>query len=125
MTSEPQQQHQQYLEAVLNSSRPSLTIEQRFLAKNRFYRIIDRFSKEKRASEKYNRHLLIRYTYEYALSEESRDLFLQTFFQSLALSIDVEGRIDLSNKEAVEELWSNVSNFADYLVDNFFLPRAT
>ncbi|KAM0259242.1 hypothetical protein ACHAQJ_003447 [Trichoderma viride] len=125
MSSEPHPQHQQYREAVLNSTRPSMTTEQRILAKHKFYRIMDRFSKEKRSNAKYNRHLLIRYTYEYAVSEESQDRFLQTFFQALTLSIDGQGRIDLNDKVAAEELWSNVSSFADYLVDNFFLPLKT
>lgn len=38
----------------------------------------------------YSRTLLIRYTYDYARSEESRDVFLQAFFRSMRLSLDAD-----------------------------------
>lgn len=38
----------------------------------------------------YNRPRLIRLTYEYARSDESRDLLLQSFFQPLGLSLSTE-----------------------------------
>lgn len=103
------------------SQRPQLRPEQRDEAKRTFYHIVNHFTNINHDSEKYSRPLLIRYTYEYALSEESRDIFLQAFFNSIALSIDDD--VDLSNKLLVEELASTFSNFSDYLLDNFFLPR--
>lgn len=125
MASESLQQHRRFLAAVLNTSREPLDAEGNALAKAKFYRIIDLYSKRKRDRSKYNRHLLIRYTYEYALSEESRIHFLQTFFQALELSIDGQGRVNLSDKEQANGLWLKISAFADFLVDNFYLPRAT
>lgn len=124
MASEALQQHRRFLAAVLNTSREPLDGERNALGKAKFYRIIDLYSKRKRDRSKYNRHLLIRYTYEYALSEESRAHFLQTFFQALELTIDGPARVNLSDKEQANELWLKISAFADFLVDNFYLPRA-
>ncbi|KAL7950151.1 hypothetical protein V8C42DRAFT_309616 [Trichoderma barbatum] len=116
--------HQSSLEGVINfSQRPLLTPEQRAHVKRRFYQIVNHFDSPGRNNgEKYNRPLLIRYTYEFALSEESRDIFLQAFFQSMALSIDDERDLDFSDNEMIEKLASTFSNFSDYLLDNFFLP---
>lgn len=125
MASESLQQHRRFLAAVLNTSREPLDAEGNALAKAKFYRIVDLYSKRKRDRSKYKRHLLIRYTYEYALSEESRAHFLQTFFQALELSIDGQARVNLGDKKQANELWLKISAFADFLVDNFYLPRAT
>ncbi|PTB45339.1 uncharacterized protein TrAFT101_000792 [Trichoderma asperellum] len=122
MASESLQQHQRFLAAVLNTAHEPLDAEERAMARIKFYRIIDRYSKRKRDGSKYKRHLLIRYTYEYALSEESRIHFLQTFYQALELSIDGEGRVNLDDKEQADKLWLKISAFADFLVDNFYLP---
>lgn len=125
MASDSLQQHQRFRAAVLNTSREPLDAEEKALAKAKFYCIIDRYSKRKRDGSKYKRHLLIRYTYEYALSEESQIHFLQTFHQALELSIDGEGRVNLADKEQADKLWLKISAFADFLVDNLYLPRAT
>jgi hypothetical protein len=125
MAAESLQQHRRFLAAVLNTSREPLDAHENALAKAKFYRIIDLYSKRKRDRSKYKRHLLVRYTYEYALSDESRAHFLQTFFQALELSIDGEARVNLSDKEQANGLWLKISAFADFLVDNFYLPRAT
>ncbi|UKZ73802.1 hypothetical protein TrVFT333_001454 [Trichoderma virens FT-333] len=89
-----------------------------------FYQIVNHFDSSNSSEVKYNRSLLIRYTYEYALSEESRDIFLQAFFQSMALSIDEaeDVPIDFSDKEMAEGLGSAFSSFSDYLLYSFFLP---
>lgn len=64
----------------------------------------------------YNRSRLIRLTYDYARSPLSQDNFLRAFFGSLELSMD--GEEDLN-----EPIRSKFFGFADYLVNNFFLPR--
>lgn len=69
----------------------------------------------------YNRPLLIRVTYEYAQSEISRDIYLQTFLRSMSLSI-VEDDVDLGSEDANMNLRTTLFGFADYLLDNFFLP---
>lgn len=125
MAAESLQQHQRFVAAVLDSSREPLDAEEEALAKAKFYLIIDLYSKRRRDRSKYKRHLLVRYTYEYALSEESRIHFLQIFFQALELTIDGEARVNLSDKAQANQLWLKISAFADFLVDNFYLPRAT
>lgn len=109
---------------MINFSHPTpLAPEQRARAKAKFYHIVDRFKEQGTANkDKYNRALLLRYTFEYARSEESRDIFLQAFFQSLALSIDSESDLDFADEEQEQQLLTSFSSFADYLVDYFFLP---
>ncbi|KAK0633309.1 hypothetical protein B0T14DRAFT_533546 [Immersiella caudata] len=68
----------------------------------------------------YSSPLLVRYTYEYARSQESRDVFLRAFFQSMRLSVDDED-VDLGDTEVETGLRSALFDFADYLLDNFFL----
>lgn len=122
---QPHNRHRSSLEGVINFTQPPLlSLEQRAHAQRKFYSIVNHFINIGHGSEKYNRPLLIRYSYEYALSEESQDIFLQAFFQSMALSID-EHEVDFSDKELEEELGSTFFNFSDYLLDNFFLPRKT
>jgi len=101
--------------------------------KRQFYQIVDHFHKLEPAEPKnqrvttYSRPLLIRYTYEYARSQESRDVFLRSFSRSMGLSLDAddgsqeENRLDLDSRQ-VEGLRSVFFAFADYLLDNFFLP---
>lgn len=68
-------------------------------------------------STSYSRPLLIRNTYEYALSDEARDIFLRAFFGALALDIaGANSELDLA------ELAPLFTGFAEYLMDNFFLP---
>ncbi|KAL7921110.1 hypothetical protein ACQKWADRAFT_131008 [Trichoderma austrokoningii] len=120
---QPHNRHRSSLEGVINFAQPPLlSPEQRAHAKRKFYSIVNHFLSINHGSEKYNCPLLVRYSYEYALSEESKNIFLQVFFQSMALSID-EDDVDFSDAELEEELGSTFSNFADYLIDNFFLPR--
>ncbi|KAK3933822.1 hypothetical protein QBC46DRAFT_401156 [Diplogelasinospora grovesii] len=120
----PHHRHQSSLEGIICfSSEPALEAGERARARQKFYRIIDHF----RAADgsrsggcQYNRPLLIRLTYEHARSEESQDIFLRAFFQSMALSVDSENDLDFENNE--QDLGSALSRFADYLLDNFFLP---
>jgi hypothetical protein len=66
---------------------------------------------------RYNRSLLIRLTYDHARSPLSQDNFLRAFFGSLGLSLD-------GDEEALDErVEAEFFGFADYLFDNFFLPR--
>ncbi|KAK3372428.1 hypothetical protein B0H63DRAFT_496921 [Podospora didyma] len=69
----------------------------------------------------YSCPLFVRYTYEYTRSQESRDVFLRTFFQSIRLSLE-EDEVDLGNEQVETGLRSALFDFADYLLDNFFLP---
>ena len=116
--------HQGSLENILDfSDPPGVSVSQRELAARNFYRIIKCFDSEERSqteSALYNRPQLVQSTYEYALSEESRDLLLQAFFRFIGLSPDNDEGVTDGNWE---EIRYNVVGFADFLMDNLFLPR--
>jgi len=120
--------HQASLESIINFSPPPLlSANQRNHASRRFYQIINHFDVTGDARPTrgtYNVPRLIRLTYEYALSEESRDLFLQAFFRALQLRLDDEEDVDLGgNRE--ENIRADMVGFSEYLMDNFYLPRAS
>lgn len=93
---------------------------QRASATQRFYRIADHFEADNGNHDgQYSPPRLVRLTYEHALSERSRDNFLGAFFEAMALSI--EG----PEVDDCEDLRSPFFAFADYLLDNFFLPCNT
>ncbi|KAJ2977446.1 hypothetical protein NUW58_g7812 [Xylaria curta] len=118
----PLHRHQSSLEGVIDfSAEAPLEINQRNDAKRRFYRIIEHFGATgtiDNVPPQYEPPRLVRYTYEYALSEESRDNFLRAFFRAMALSLTGQNN-DLDN---LEDLRSLFFGFANYLLDNFFLP---
>jgi hypothetical protein len=126
MTS-PHHRHQSSLEAVIDfsSSVQPLETEQRVRATQIFHQIIDHCEPSQTKNGPYKRISLVRLTYEYALS---RDSFLTYFFKyitgetsfSIALSRFVD--FDDWNSERKNELALGLTDFADYLVDNFFLP---
>ncbi|OAA59030.1 hypothetical protein SPI_06232 [Niveomyces insectorum RCEF 264] len=130
--SPPQQYHrnQASLEDVLDLSstvQDPLGPAQRAAARQTFYRIVEHFeaadpyrniARAERAAS-YSRPLLVRYTYEYALSDDSRDIFLRAVFGSLDLDLDLaSARSGLD----FDVLAPRFNGFADHLVDNFFLP---
>lgn len=101
---------------------PPLDERLREIARARFYRIIDYFKAAKDSSEQdsYSRSLLIKYTFEYARSEISKDNFLRVFFDALEISLDNSVSIPYL------EIRGNFNRFAMHLMDDFFLPlRAT
>ncbi|KAK0734182.1 hypothetical protein B0T26DRAFT_736936 [Lasiosphaeria miniovina] len=123
------------LEGTIDFSATSpLTADARARARRRLYHVVQHFETAetgaaRRGSQRgiyYNRPLLVRLTYEYARSEESRDVFLVTLFRSMALDLDYEDTndddIDVRNEHVEERLRTGLYGFAEYLVDNFFLP---
>lgn len=102
------------------STEPPLGTRQRSVAEDKFRRIIRHFNTSDPDNHgPYNRARLIELTHEHALTERSRDNLLRTFFLAIALSIDDDKDIDFS------ELRPKFFGFADYLMDNFFLPCET
>ena len=120
--------HQASLEGILDSSpAPALSETQRHHAHRRFYQIIGHFDTDDqiaqtRNSKSYNRPRLVRLTYEYALSQESRDLFLRAFFRSVQLQINDEE--DLVVEHIAQRIQPDVFGFAECLMEDIFLPRA-
>ena len=121
----PLHRHQLSLERIIDFSEVlPLYSNQRTNAQQRFYHIVKHFETERNNNNNNNRTTqyspprLIRLTYEHALSEQSRDNFLRAFFLAMALSIDEQQEAE----DDAEDLRSAFFGFADYLMDNFFLP---
>ncbi|KAK0749172.1 hypothetical protein B0T18DRAFT_321154 [Schizothecium vesticola] len=125
--SEPLNRHRSSLEGIIDFSvNTPLKASQRAQAERWFYQIVEYFKEPEphkhQQGTTYSRPLLIRYTYEYALSQESRDVFLRPFFRSMGLSLDADGDLVELEDRQVEDLRSAFFAFADHLLDNFFLP---
>ncbi|KAG8664880.1 hypothetical protein FPOAC2_14577 [Fusarium poae] len=116
--------HQSSLESIIDfSAQPPLGPGLRLSASRRFYQIVNHFDASGSGNNgEYDRIKLVRLTYEYARSEESKGNFLSAFFQSAALPMDGEEAIDLGDADLEAKLRTSLFNFAEYLFDNFFLP---
>ncbi|KAG8670770.1 hypothetical protein FPOAC1_004004 [Fusarium poae] len=121
----PLHRHQSSLEGIIDfSSRQPLSESHRASAIRRFYHVINHFDSEdvKRGQDQYDRVKLVRFTYEYSTNQESKDNVLIAVFEFLNLSVSSEEDIDFEDVTYREQLKAHLYKFADYLVDNFFLP---
>jgi hypothetical protein len=136
---QPHHRHQVSLESVLDFSRTtaSLSVDERSQATFIFHRIINYCSSHELlntsgdAGRRYGRAKLVKLVHEYAISDAGRDNILRYFLTSMVESTEVEGfpyilanlidfdNLDISKKESIME---RVRDFADHLVDGFFLP---
>lgn len=119
--------HQSSLEGIINfSEKPSLTAAEHVSASRRFHLLINKLDEDDNKTE-YDRVKLVRLTYKYALSEESRINFLRAFFEIIQLPLDGDGTgdtdIDLGEEDQMNSFRESTFSFADYLFQNFFLPR--
>ncbi|PGG97452.1 hypothetical protein GX51_07315 [Blastomyces parvus] len=109
------------LENIINFSGPQpLAADQRARAKARFYSVVNHFRAAEASDAPYSCSLLVRYMYEYSCTELSQDTFLRTFFESMGLDIAAEHDPDFEHEE--NQLSGNLASFADFLLDNFFIP---
>ena len=116
--------HQAYLESIIQfQSTTPLSASERIQARKKFRSIIDHFEPANPGlgDQPYNPVRLVQLTCEYARSDESRDVFLQAFFQTANIAID-DDAFDLSERDLEASVALAVSEFADFLVDSFFLP---
>ncbi|KAI1318487.1 hypothetical protein F5Y16DRAFT_406297 [Xylariaceae sp. FL0255] len=126
----PLHRHRSSLEGVIDfSAERPLGINQRNDARRRFYRVVEHFGAGAggaidRVPPQYEPPRLVRYTYEYALSDESRDNFLRAFFRATELSLSRQGDDD-SDLDDLENLHSLFFGFASYLLDHFSYPAST
>ncbi|KAI1428899.1 hypothetical protein F5Y12DRAFT_799984 [Xylaria sp. FL1777] len=123
----PHHRHQASLESVIAFSiEPPLSVGERAQAKRRFLYIVNHFEGASRAAAelapaKGTTNRLLSVSPTSMPSEKSRDLYLRAFFRSAALSVTGDN-VDFSDKHLEEEVCSSLLSFADYLIDNFFLP---
>lgn len=109
-------------EAIIRFSGPQpLAADQRARAKRRFYSIVTHFKATEASDATYSRPLLVRYMYGYSRSELSQDIFLRSFFDSMGLDIAAEHDPDFAGEE--NQLDEGLTDFTDFLLDNFFIPR--
>lgn len=129
----PHHRHQASLEDVIDlSPQVPLGAGQRTSARRVFYRIVEHFEAHEppidyRARKpSYSQPRLVRFTYEYARSDESRDIFLRAFCKAVALDLDgAEEGVEPGAELDLEELKPLFNGFAEHLMDNFFLPCTT
>ena len=121
----PHHRHQFSLEEIIDfDALPPLTDDVRTKARAQFYHIVGHFEAAytRRHRGPYNRPALVRLTFEYARPGLSQDNFLRAFFPAMALSMDDPQNPDLDNPSLEQELCDTLTRFAEFLVDNFFLP---
>jgi hypothetical protein len=132
MTS-PHHRHQSSLEGVIDFPDQSLEPDERDRAIQIFKQIVDHYEPIQREKEPYKQITLIRVTQEYTFSQSN---FLKHFFLYVGretLSEEPNFSQILSDfvqfeswdTEQKNGLGTRVIAFADYLIDNFFLPCKT
>jgi hypothetical protein len=126
----PAPRHQASLEGLIDFSaaaEPFANDEERAQAVGRFRRIVGYFEALEKPSsgygDGYNRPALVRLTFEYARSQQSKDKFLMVFFQSLAIGLLDDDNVDLADDSAVADLRDALFGLAEFLMTNFYLPR--
>ncbi|KAK5989035.1 hypothetical protein PT974_10533 [Cladobotryum mycophilum] len=115
-------------ELIIFSSDPPIEDDERIQARTRFYGILKHY--ENGASimlnGQYSRTKLLQLTYEYAISDKSKDSVLRAFFNAVGLSMnEQDDDVDLSTKETEDRILSKLIGFADFLIDNFFFLAST
>ena len=100
-----------------------LVLNDRIQARHRFYDILQHYEDSKNVPKgPYNRLTLLRAMYDYAISERSKDNVLRAFFNAIGLSMDEQDDLSFLNKEIDDQIYSKLTEFADFLIDSFFLP---
>lgn len=120
----PHHRHQASLESIFRvSSSPPLEASQHEQAHGRFKEILDHYEGTVPPNRQYKRPELLRLTYNYASGGKSKDNVLRAFFNAISLSIDENTSVDFSDKETEQRISNKLIRFADFLIENFFLPR--
>ncbi|EJT68692.1 hypothetical protein GGTG_13739 [Gaeumannomyces tritici R3-111a-1] len=82
-------------------------------------------NQQQQQQQAYNLPALIRFTHDYALSDDSKCLVLSSLFNHLDLPLAgniTDPDVDFSDPEVKARLFVSVNAFADYLLRNFFMP---
>jgi hypothetical protein len=118
----PHHRHQSSLEGVISPPTPAIEPSHRIRATEIFNQIIDYYEPSQTKTGRYKQITLLRLTYEYVLSEVSRDNFLTHFLQAVKIQVDDEFHFEAWDEERKSELGTLTTCFADFLVEKFFLP---
>ena len=118
----PHHRHQSSLEGVIYPPTPAIEPSHRVRATEIFNQIIDYYEPSQTKTGRYKQITLLRLTYEYVLSEASRDNFLRYFLQAVKIQVDDDFHFKAWNEERKSELRTLTASFADLLVEQFFLP---
>ncbi|KAL8370989.1 hypothetical protein RB595_001033 [Gaeumannomyces hyphopodioides] len=124
----PLKRHRSSLEGtmILHTGTPVLSEDTTAQATIRLYHILEHFEAAAANEQQgYNRPALVRLSYEYTQSDHSRSLFLSSFFESLALPLAgnaTDSDVNFGDPEVEARLGTSVDAFAEYLMNNFFLP---
>ena len=115
---------QPLLEGVskLSLSEPPSEPYQRTRMTEIFKQIISHYEPLQPEDGPYKHITLLKLTYDYVLSNESRDRFLKYFLESVKISVEDEFHFEVWDPERKSELASRLDACADFLVNNFFLP---
>jgi hypothetical protein len=130
--------HQSSLEGVLDFSIPlSLTPQQHESARNLVIRLIWHYGPEKTVRKGYRPATLIQATLEHVASPDTfMTFFLSYIYDDLHLEEGSTGDSDITHSlsylegfsswepEQINKLHGGLERFAEYIVENFFLPRA-
>jgi hypothetical protein len=116
----PHHRHQASLEGAIDffATTPPFDHQKRQEATRVFHAVINA-CEPSQSQEPYKQVTLVRLTYEYALSQPSRDHFLQFFFQHTQIPIEASA-FELI---PIGEYRPLLVAFAETLLENFFLPR--
>jgi len=87
-----------------------------------FKQIISHYEPLQPEDGPYKHITLLKLTYGYVLSNESRDKFLKYFLKSVKISVEDEFHFEAWDPKRKSELASHLDACADFLVNSFFLP---
>ncbi|KAL8334541.1 hypothetical protein RB598_009020 [Gaeumannomyces tritici] len=127
----PHHRHQSSLQGILDIGAPIMEEDTRAQASARMRHILQHYEtaianqQPQPQPQHYNRPALVRLTHDYALSDASKALFLSSFFEHLDLPLAgnvTDPDINFGDSEVEARLCAAVNAFAEYLMDNFFLP---
>src|SRR5947199_10861042 len=100
----PHHRHQSSLEGVIYPSTPAIEPSHRIRATEIFNHIVDYYESSQTKTGRYKQITLLRLTYEYVLSEVSRDNFLKHFLQAVKIQVDYEFHLEAWDEEQKSEL---------------------
>ncbi|KLU91809.1 hypothetical protein MAPG_10757 [Magnaporthiopsis poae ATCC 64411] len=123
----PHHRHQSSLQGILQAETPVMEENTRAQADARMRHILQHC--EAAASQQprqgYDRPALVRLTHDYARSDDSKSLFLSSFFEHLDLPLAgnvTDPDVDFGDPEVKERLCKSVDAFAEYLMETLFFP---